>query len=785
MTTKMATRPVNRQEMLQLAFWFLVFSDILLLGWWNMLLPAATLILLLILLGSGVVWVIVLRRHGFEIMRTSLDGGMLLLLLALLVTAWFSIDPSRSWRFVWQWVGCIWLFYLTVTLFRAGWSRTAFAKGLLMTLVVTLIGAYYQLYGLVTLWYEAGPWPTLLPPALPRVWGLTVSPNVIAIMLVMGVLVSVGYWRGTDGPKPKPLVAWFMVVSPMLILPASRSGWLALIVGLFVYVGLFLWRRPAGQRLSRSTIQKLIGAAAGSLLLLLVLTTLLRGQTLSLDRLDSAFYRTGFWQVAFDTWLSAPLVGTGLNTYSTHYILANDIPYDTLFVAAHNIFFQVLADMGLLGLGAVLLIAGQTIHRLARCDKRKLDERLIGLLAALAAYGVHSLFDTPETWIMALAALLLGAVVARLSPEPAFIPALSWIPALWLLSWIALLLTGVLGYQISQQYFLATQAAEEGEWDRALTHLDVAQTLLPYDDSSLLAFSAIIKGGLAATNPAYLAEAIAESERLVALEPGWGAHRANLASLYWQSGDPLEAIDVMAHVVADAPEVGVYRLNLLRWFEATDSPSEWQDWQALADIRQVWSAAPLFLERGITPAAAPEPDAATLLLAGDLELARRQYEQRLDADPYDPEALVGVAMVQLQMGQEIAAAHSLRQAAAIFRFRGVGGNGGTTVQLWQALLPSAPADRLDQMQARLSEQSPYGPGYGGQGSYTLTTFLRLSPPSDLLPQLHCFATADVWAHSLLQIQAWEAREEALAAEWVEPLLYGSGDGTVACWQVAE
>ena len=89
------------------------------------------------------------------------------------------------------------------------------------------------------------------------------------------------------------------------------------------------------------------------------------------------------------------------------------------------------------------------------------------------------------------------------------------------------------------------------------------------------------------------------------------------------------------------------------------------------------------------------------------------------------------------------------------------------------------------MQAQLQEQSPYGPGYGGQGSYTLTTFLRLSPPADLLPQLDCFATADVWARSLVQVEAWGGRDDGVETEWVGPLLYGAGDGTIPCWQVAE
>ena len=410
------------------------------------------------------------------------------------------------------------------------------------------------------------------------------------------------------------------------------------------------------------------------------------------------------------------------------------------------------------------------------------------MTAALVAYLVHSLFDTPETWIMALAALILGVVVAQLRPEPATHRYLTWVPIMWPVGWVVLLATGMIGYQVSQQYFLATTAADEGNWEQALTHLDVAQSLLPYDDSSILAMSSLLRGGLAATDSDLLDEAVAEFETLVALEPGWGAHRANLASLKWQQGQANEAIALLAEVVAQTPDVGLYQLNLLRWQAAVgvDDPA---GWRRLMGLKQSWEGAPLWGEvsgAGESGPAEEEPAtdierAEALLLQGHLDAAAERFETLIVQEPYDARAHLGLAVVHLQRGDEVAAADSLRRAGAIFRLTRITGSDGVQVQMWQALLPGASAGRLEQFRLQMSEQSPYGPGIGGQGSYTLTVFLRLSPPADLLPQLDCFSVAEQRARPLQFVDSWYEREGIDERAWLDQILYGDGDGTVSCW----
>ncbi|MCA9988242.1 MAG: O-antigen ligase family protein, partial [Anaerolineales bacterium] len=771
--------------------WFLVFSDILLLDSWNILVPAATLLLLILFTLTGLVWLALLRQHGFKLLGSSFDQGLLLLLLVLVIASLRSIDPSRSWRMSWQWIASILLFYISLTVFRAGFSRSAFSKALLLTLAVVLIGAYYQLYNWLAPWYAAGPWPDLLPLAMPRIWGTTVGPNVLAVMLNVGTMVALGLWYGHRGHRPVPLWGWFVLVAPMLIFPASRSGWLGLAAGFVVFHACRLLTDPVrrGNRQTYVRLGLLMGAVG---LILVTLVIALRGETLSLSRLDSALYRTNFWQVALAMWRASPIWGQGLNTYASFYMQAHPTPPATLYVTAHSIYFQVLAELGLAGLLAVLWLTVAGLRLVARLWQGEVAAPLLGLLAALVTYQVHSLFDTPKTWLMALAALIMGALVAQL--EPIREPKRGWLawPTVWPAVWLIIIATGVWGYLIGQQYFLANTALAQGSWQEARQHLAQAEALAPYDETSVIALQALVDGALASQNPDLLPAAIQKYERLIQLEPGWSAHRANLAALYWQAGDTAAAISMMESAAAMSPDVVIYSLNLIVWRESLGQAAEPLIAQ-LANDDTVWHQAPFLTERMATPAAANNtslvylgPTAAEA--AGLTEQAWTalydQYRLQSERDPYDSRAYLTAGIAALFLNQPDEAGRLWRRADIIDGITssvGQGGQIGTELNLWRLLQREASAAEIQRFQLRLGEQSPYGTGRGGQGSYTNIVLLRLPPPADLLPQLRCFTVRGRWVEPLLLARVWyENQGQAAGVTWIDQSLLGDGDGTISC-----
>lgn len=143
------------------------------------------------------------------------------------------------------------------------------------------------------------------------------------------------------------------------------------------------------------------------------------------DRLLSTLQRERrreLTHVAFRSFLSSPLVGTGLGTFGFLQARMAGATRSTFF--AHNDSAQFLAETGLVGcVGLALLVAaiGSSVRRMLRLPFR---ERMVaaGVCSALAAIALHSFYD----WNLHVPAnRLLACLVAGLAM--AVVP---WVPSL-------------------------------------------------------------------------------------------------------------------------------------------------------------------------------------------------------------------------------------------------------------------------------------------------------------------------------------------------------------------
>jgi O-antigen ligase len=145
--------------------------------------------------------------------------------------------------------------------------------------------------------------------------------------------------------------------------------------------------------------------------------TLTSGGTELATRLD-------IWRTAASIWREHPLLGVGLGQFPTAYAEAR-IPGKlflpgTIFQPpphAHNLFLHHLAEGGIIGFVAILALLAVAIHlaiRLCRHRDRWISIFGRAMLASLAAFVTHNLFDvtlTENTGIYLFALLgLLGAV---------------------------------------------------------------------------------------------------------------------------------------------------------------------------------------------------------------------------------------------------------------------------------------------------------------------------------------------------------------------------------------
>jgi len=135
--------------------------------------------------------------------------------------------------------------------------------------------------------------------------------------------------------------------------------------------------------------------------------------------------RWQLWQTAADEWLTRPLLGRGLGTYQawqTQHGRLGVFVHD-----AHSLYLQTLAELGLVGLAAIVIAFGGGVVAAVRAvaTRRDEDASAVALTAAWVAYvlavGMDWMWQLPVVSIVGLAVLaLLVALGGSRSPQPEF-----------------------------------------------------------------------------------------------------------------------------------------------------------------------------------------------------------------------------------------------------------------------------------------------------------------------------------------------------------------------------
>lgn len=794
---------------LQLAVWIIGLGYPLLMGIWMMLVPAAGLVGLGLLGLTGAVCCWLVWRRGVTLLTTPLDSGILALVAAAGLSAVLSIDPSRSWRLVWLWIAVALVFYLAVIAFRSGWSPRLFSAGLYVMTAVLLLSAYFQLFLYLQPWYRAMGWARPFPPEILRVWGVSDSPNILAALINVPLMLIVG-----QGDHSKPLLwLWLALALPVLVLTGSRGGWLAAVTGLLILKLDGLRLRLGGRELSRQIWLRFAAIAAVAVLSLLALTAWLRPQSLPLDSdyLSKAASRVVLWPVALAAWGQRPWPGTGPNTYLTDYLQSFPVPPDRLYASPHNLVLAVLGQMGLVGLAALLYCLILFCRWLRReWWAGRWSRQSAALTAALTCLFIQSQLDAFELrpQPMILGAILLAALLAGTSQlgENAPPPSLSLAglarphSLVWLALFLALMVTGFRGWQVGQHYTAGAAAVEAHNWPAATNHFRAAQSLLPYPDTSLLWGQGFTLGVQAAGDVNQLQPAVTAYEQVIRAEPGWALNHANLAALYWQQGQAAEAIATMKQAADLAPEVPFYHLNLGLWYESLgETESAQAAYEDLYQLEATWREAPFWQTTPTRQRAtavplppADQPDDATRLVqAGRAALAQGQlnqaadlFHQALAVDPDQPGGHFGLGVIYFQSGRADLAADAWQRAAVLDRVSQSLSLDETPFQqsiaLWQSLLPDARPGETQTILAKLTRPSVFGYGRPA-GNYLFMAFVRLPMAAEIQPQLRCLPVSADLAWHLNQLRVWYVGQgEREKAQTMEAILRGDEDGLASC-----
>ncbi|MCC6169742.1 MAG: O-antigen ligase family protein [Caldilineaceae bacterium] len=400
--------------------------------WTVWLLPAATLPVagsfrlgpvtaIEVLLGlAALVWLLSgAARRRLRIFHHPLLAPLLVYVGLLALSLWRAPNLGEAAKEMVKWVE----FAVVLCLLPAMTARPG-AKWLVAALLAAAVGQ--ALLGLYQFIFQIGPdWFVVLGRFM-RASGSFRQPNPFAgyLGLTLPVAAALSLWGiqtlATRSRTPS-VVAWAAVYVPATVIIAagllaswSRGAWLGALVAATVV--LLAYSRRTALWVAMAALALLIAALLGALnptWIPAAVSARLQdlpayfGLTNVLDQpvTDENFAvleRLAHWVAALRMFALAPWLGVGPGNYETLYPLVRLPIWEEPLGHAHNIYLNVLAETGLVGLAGFLLFWGSAAAWVWRSARRTAQITLhdswrqalaAGILGVLAHLAVHSVFD--------------------------------------------------------------------------------------------------------------------------------------------------------------------------------------------------------------------------------------------------------------------------------------------------------------------------------------------------------------------------------------------------------
>lgn len=713
----------------------------------------------------GLAWLLRGRRAS-----TTLGLSLAIYSVIFTLASAFSIDPRRSFGEGVYLLAAIFIFLISAEMAVSGipWTR--------VLLAFAISGGIYMafLWLPAVFWYRdwlaanPGHWLPSISFRLPTPTNNSYFVNVLLFVGFIG-LIRVRSWVGR-------IVTGFFILSALLLLflGSTRSAWLGAGAGILLAGFLFVrqyraWFFSAWQAVRRRRwllaifiAAALFLAGAGGYVLYRQAFHPTHGSIL-----DS---RQPFWGPALQAFSAHPILGTGPATYPAAYLAAWSVPPVEFFPHAHSVPFNILAEMGILGLLAFLLVFAAAWRRLfsrlklSDPDARPLMWAAAGLLLCFSVQGIFDTFqiDPNGLWAMLIVlgvALSSPLASAKRQPTVSRVLARRFLARPW---WLLLLFAASwAGYLVFQPFYQGVQAANRSDWTAAAASFQRSAILDPrhaIDQQQLgLAESILASRG----DPAALDLAIRAFESAVRLDPAFTVNHLNLGALYLHRaapGDLQLAVAEFQAATQKAPLDSVAWLNLGLAYETSGQTAE--ALQAYAKALSLdsagaaaffWRSTPLRLQAAAAwrqenpPAVAP---------------ALADLETRAAADSATGANWLRLTAAYLLAGRLPDASHALSMAGLAY----LSPYGDPLEQDWlETELAAANGDLA--LAARSGQavidrylfQGAFGPGTSGSlTKYVQRTFRRPVMALEYVPWVQTIPLPDAWGKRMLELAGWQA-----------------------------
>ncbi|MGB3616288.1 MAG: IctB family putative bicarbonate transporter [Elainellaceae cyanobacterium] len=388
----------------------------------------------LILLACSAAWLLLLLRD-----RVALTPVHLVVLVYWAIsTVATAFSPVRA-DAIDGWIKLtlyLFLFALLSHLLRSprirNWTITAY---LLTALVVAAAGLRQWFFGANALATWVDPDSTLA--GTTRVYSYLGNPNLLAGYLIPAVLFSAAavlVWRGM-GKLLAGTIA--LVTMACLVLTFSRGGWIGIVAGGFVFLGLLVqtWSRTLPPPWRRWALPGLLASTAVALAVAVSAVAPLRERVSSIfsGREDSSNnFRINVWSAVVEMIKARPIlgIGPGNDAFNQVYPFYQEPGYTAL--SAYSVFLEISVETGVIGLLCFLWLLLVEFSHGWRCLQRLQAQAspevslnafwLVATMAAMVGMLAHGLVDTvwyrPQVSVLWWLLLALVASFSRTSPNP-------------------------------------------------------------------------------------------------------------------------------------------------------------------------------------------------------------------------------------------------------------------------------------------------------------------------------------------------------------------------------
>lgn len=429
------------------------------------------------------------------------------------------------------------------------WVISLLMYGLLFAVVLQGIQAWSQIWQVAVVMLAVGLFEGVLG-IVQYAWqgemrarGTFFNPNFFATYIVASLSIVLGILSSTSSESPsrrRAIVLWLVAaILALAFISAQSRGAVVALLATLLFIGCL--------RFGKAFLMViLVGLLAGA-----VIPNPLKERMVNVAAQDSyAYSRLDIWRSTLERAIDRPMgVGAGLYKYTSFQyrfpIESDVIRYEKRAESAHNEYLQIAVELGLCGLGLLLLGIGTWIKEAKgawqgvwRTPEWGLMVGLSGVVFAILAHAtVDSVFHEPA--LMTVLVLSGGLVIKARSFQS---PSSSWTVSrpftAWRMTAVLMLVMTLAALSIQfaagwyahgrgQVEFQAGRLDQALEWFRLAGRVDAGTTGY-HDDVAQVSLQLFRRSG----DPQWLVTAAEEEELAIALNPMDGRFPYRLGTIY-------------------------------------------------------------------------------------------------------------------------------------------------------------------------------------------------------------------------------------------------------------